>query len=71
MEFRAIRPKICGNFQFTKNFITQEIRRKSRILRCERMETIIYSLIMKVLWSSKYHKIEGNILKAKYGFFIN
>ena len=38
-EFRAIFPKICGNFQ-TKNFITQEIRRKSRdkimnMKRCE------------------------------------
>ena len=32
----------CGNFQFTKNLITQEIRQKRRILRCERMETIIY-----------------------------
>ena len=31
----------CGNFQFTKNFIAQEIRQKSRILRYERMETII------------------------------
>ena len=36
-EFRAIR-----NFQFTKNFITQEIRQKAGILRCERMETITH-----------------------------
>ena len=26
---------------------------------------------MKVLWSPIYRKIEGNNLKAKYGFFIN
>ena len=30
MEFQAIRSKICGNFQFTKNFIAQKIRRKSQ-----------------------------------------
>ena len=29
-EFLSIRPKICGNIQITKNFITQEIRRKSQ-----------------------------------------
>ena len=27
-QFRVIRPKICGNFQSTKDFITQETRRQ-------------------------------------------
>ena len=42
MEFWEIHPKICGNFQFKKNFITQKIDEKADILLCERIETIIH-----------------------------
>ena len=57
MKFRAIRPKTSRNFQITKNFITQYIRWKNWHFT---LWTIIYSLIMNLLWSPIYHKIEEN-----------
>ena len=41
-KFRAIRPKIGGNFQFTKILSPRILDENARILRCERMETIIH-----------------------------
>ena len=41
MEFWEICLKIYKNFQFTKDFITQELDLKANMLHCELMETII------------------------------
>ena len=58
-ELRVIRPKIFGNFQFTKNFNTQEIRRKSRQFTPWTHENAL-SILERIWWRNHHFIIEKN-----------
>ena len=82
-SFHGISGEITETFSLRKILSPRKLDEKVRILRCERMETIIHfrknmmaqppfyylSLIMKVLWSRIYYKIEGNYFEGKIWVF--